>query len=65
VDAKSLNEPEHSLRFHPLSEGDRERAFPCDERGVVDLDALSDLARVEYFFARTLIGRAFGLPTIC
>jgi hypothetical protein len=65
VDAKPLDKPKHSLRFRPLSDGGRERAFPCNERGVVDLDALSDLARVEYFFARTLIGRAFGLPTIC
>jgi hypothetical protein len=34
-------------------------AFPCDAHGRVDIDRLSERARVNYFYARTVIGREF------
>ena len=53
------------LWFRPLSEAMRERAFPCDASGTVDLDSLHGADRLDYLFARTLIGRDFGRPTVC
>jgi hypothetical protein len=50
------------MRFDPLFSGGHALVFPCDARGQVDLDALPPRARRDYFFARALIGRAFGRP---
>jgi hypothetical protein len=52
------------LRFRSLAQGDRGMAFPCDSEGRVDLDAMSDRARNTYFYARTVIGREFAMPTV-
>ena len=54
----------YQLRFRSLRHADVAVAFPCDETGQVDLDALSEPARNDYFFARTVIGREFGFPTV-
>jgi hypothetical protein len=52
------------LRFQsPFNEG-RGLAFPCDAAGHVDMDALSDKARNNYFFARAMMGRDFATPTL-
>ena len=37
---------------------------PCDESGHVDLDALGAKARLNYFYARTVVGREFALPAV-
>ena len=39
-------------------------AFCCDDRGNVELDALGDKARLDYLFARALVGRNFARPAI-
>ena len=39
-------------------------SFPCDAAGHVDIDALADRARLDYFYARTLIGYEFLAPAI-
>lgn len=52
------------LRFQSLFNEGRGLAFPCDADGRVDLDALSDRARNNYFYARTLIGRDFATPAV-
>jgi hypothetical protein len=39
-------------------------AFPCDAAGHVDLDALSDRARINYLYARTVVGREFAVPAV-
>jgi hypothetical protein len=39
-------------------------SFPCDERGEVQLDALSERARENYFFARTVVGADYAYPTV-
>jgi hypothetical protein len=52
------------LRFDPLFDAGRGFAFPCDERGRVDLDALSERARCNYFYARTVVGRDLACPAV-
>lgn len=52
------------LRFQSLFDEGRGLAFPCDATGQVDIDALSERARSNYFSARTLIGRDFSMPTL-
>lgn len=54
----------YELRFLSLFDEGRAYAFPCDEAGHVDLDALSDRARVNYIYARTVVGRELSRPTV-
>lgn len=55
---------DYLLRFDALSGAGRGLAFPCDAKGRVDLDALSEPARHNYFYARTLMGREFAFPVV-
>jgi hypothetical protein len=52
------------LRFQSLFNAGYSYAFPCDAAGKVDLDSLSNKARDNYFYARTLTGREFAHPTV-
>lgn len=52
------------LRFQSLFNEGRGLAFPCGSDGHVDLDALSDKARNNYFCARHLIGREYACPVV-
>jgi hypothetical protein len=52
------------LRFQSLFEEGRAFAFPCDEQGHVDLDALSERARNNYLYARAVIGREVSMPAV-
>ncbi len=53
------------LRFDPLvTTGLAALAFPCDAKGQVDMNALSNRALCDYLFARALIGREFGRPAV-
>jgi len=52
------------LRFDSLFRAGRALAFPCDGRGQVDLDHLSERARCNYFFARAVVGRDFAHPAV-
>jgi hypothetical protein len=54
----------HVLQFRSLFDSGRGLAFPCDAQGRVDLDALSDSARNNYFFARAVVGRDFTFPAV-
>jgi hypothetical protein len=54
----------HELRFASLFDEGRGLAFPCDADGRVDLDALGERARRNYFFARGLVGRDFAYPSV-
>ena len=60
----SLSGNTHQIRFQSLHHEGRALAFPCDERGHVELDALSDRARNNYLFARAVVGRDFAHPAI-
>jgi len=52
------------LRFQSLFNEGRALAFPCDAQGHVDMDALSDRARDNYLYARTVVGREFATPAV-
>lgn len=52
------------LRFESLFNPGRGLAFPCDERGRVELDALSEPARRNYFYARAVVGREYATPSV-
>ena len=61
--------PSHSasrfeVRFDSLFRPGRSMSFPCDERGRVDLDALPQRARLNYLFARAMVGREFMFPAV-
>ena len=54
----------YELRFQSLFDAGRAYAFPCDAAGHVDMDALSETARENYLYARTVIGREFSIPAV-
>lgn len=54
---------QYELRFQSLADG-RGYAFPCDPKGHVDLNQLSDRARNDYLFARALVGRDLSAPAV-
>jgi hypothetical protein len=54
----------YELRFQSLFDDGRGLAFPCDATGHVDLDAMSERARLNYLYARTVIGREFATPAV-
>lgn len=57
--------PRFEVRFASLFRPGRALAFPCDRAGRVNLDALSDRARDNYFFARATVGREHAVPRVC
>lgn len=52
------------IRFDYLFEAGRSLAFPCDEHGRVDIDALSEHARTNYLYARAMVGRDYATPAV-
>ena len=54
----------YELRFRSLCNARRAFAFPCDEAGRVDIDALSDRVRNNYFYARAVVGRELSMPDV-
>ena len=54
----------YELRFESLFQPGRALAFPCDERGRVTLDDLSDRARSNYLYARAVVGREYATPAV-
>jgi hypothetical protein len=54
----------YELRFVSLHNEGRALVFPCDPCGRVDCDDLSERARNNYFYARSMIGRDFALPRV-
>jgi len=55
---------DYELRFQSLFNDGRALAFPCDASGHVNIDGLSEQARTNYLFARTVIGREFAIPAV-
>lgn len=39
-------------------------SFPCDADGQVELAALSERGRCNYFYARAVKGREFSIPFV-
>lgn len=54
----------YELRFLSLFQEGRAYAFPCDAQGRVDLDALSERARLNYLYARAVVGRELSTPAV-
>jgi hypothetical protein len=54
----------YELRFQSLFNEGRALAFPCDARGSVELDALSERARNNYLYARAVVGVEFDVPAV-
>jgi hypothetical protein len=54
----------YELRFCSLFDEGRGLSFPCDAKGHVDLEALSERARLNYLYARTVVGREFAMPAL-
>jgi hypothetical protein len=52
------------LCFRSLFDSGRGFSFPCDPKGQVDLDGLSERARNNYLFARAMVGRELAMPAI-
>jgi hypothetical protein len=59
-----VNDTSYQLRFRSLFDPGRAYVFPCDQAGHVDMDALSERARANYFYVRTVVGREFTVPTV-
>jgi hypothetical protein len=56
--------PCYELRFRSLFNEGRALAFPCDAGGHVELDLLSERARMNYLYARAVVGREFAAPAV-
>jgi hypothetical protein len=52
------------IRFQSLFNEGRALSFPCDSRGLVNMDSLSDRARENYLYARAVVGREFSVPAV-
>lgn len=60
----NLSAVEFELRFQSLFHEGRALVFPCDRKGRVDLDTVSDRSRDNYFFARAMVGREYAMPFV-
>ncbi len=65
IDSSVTRGSRYELRFTGFSSSRCGYAFPCDAGGHVDIDGLSERARTNYFYARTVIGREFHAPVTC
>ena len=55
---------DYELRYQSLFNEGRAFSFPCDAAGQVNMDALSERARHNYFYVRTVVGREFATPAV-
>jgi hypothetical protein len=55
---------QYELRFESLFNPGRAMAFPCDARGCVELDTLSEKALRNYLYARAVVGREYATPAV-
>ncbi len=64
-DARHVTDPVgYEIRFQSLFHAGRAVSFPCDAEGRVELDALSERARLSYLHARALVGREYAAPAV-
>lgn len=54
----------YQLRFRSLFVEGRGFSFPCDPKGQVELDEMSEKARNNYFYARAMVGRELAVPAV-
>ena len=60
----AISAADHEVRFQSLFNAGRALSFPCDAEGHVDCDGLTERARLNYLFARALVGREFAMPAV-
>jgi hypothetical protein len=60
----TLRKVRYELRFAGISDARSTCSFPCDERGRVDIDELTDRGRTAYFYARTVVGKELSAPKV-
>ena len=60
----SVSHSRFQIRFQSLKDEQLALEFPCDAEGRVELDGLSDRARIDYLFARAVVGGEFRRPTV-
>lgn len=58
----SAFEARYELRFISLFNRGRGYVFPCDAEGHVELDDLSTRSRLNYFYARVVVGNELSAP---
>jgi hypothetical protein len=58
------NPNQFELRFLFISDNERGYAFPCDAKGQVDLNQLSERTRINYLYARAMVGRELTAPAV-
>lgn len=64
MNTQSFDQSRFELRFESLFNPGRGLAFPCDARGHVALDALSERSRDNYLYARAVVGREYATPAV-
>ncbi len=64
VNPSTTHRLSHELHFASRIDPGRALSFPCDRRGEVYLDGLSERARNNYFFARSTVGRYYRPPIV-
>lgn len=52
------------LLYRGLFDPGRGFAFPCDAKGCVELDRLSERFRMNYFYARATVGFDLAAPVV-
>ena len=52
------------LHYQSLTDSNCAFVFPCDLKGLVDMDRLSDRTRNNYLYARAMVGRELALPAV-
>lgn len=57
-------ESHYELRFLSLFNRGRGFAFPCDALGRVEIDQLSERSRLNYYYARVVVGFELSGPTV-
>jgi hypothetical protein len=54
----------YELRFTGLFNRGRGYSFPCDAKGQVHIDELTDHGRISYVHARAAVGIEFSAPVV-
>ena len=55
---------DYQIEFCSLTHPEQTFVFPCSASGKVDLDALGSVDRINYFFARKMVGREVAAPLV-
>ncbi len=65
--SNAMNPPQqhrYEIWFRSLYNEGRALTFPCDAQGHVEMDALSEKARINYLYARAVVGREYAVPSV-